>query len=320
MYKIKQKPEDFCVEEVMDLKLGGGDYTYFILEKKNFNTRDAIKVIAKALRIDSKRFNVAGIKDKVAVTKQYVSVFKVNPERLGKLKFKNIKIKVLGKGKERLRLGQLKRNKFRIIVRNLEKQKKGIDFVENYFDEQRFGGRNHLLGKALVKKEFRKAVFMLRLKFDKRDYVGALRGLGNKMLRFYVNAYQSLLFNDFLKGYIKEKSLRVKEVDDFVFSKRKLENFKVPLVGFLTEFDDKTIEEIYLRILKMEKVRLSDFRIKEIPEISSEGNERDFIAEIEGLKIKYLKDEMNKGKLKGILEFELRKGIYGTMVVRKMFG
>ena len=123
MYKIKQKPEDFCVEEIMSLDLSKGDYTYFILEKKNFNTKDALKIIAKALRINDKRFNVAGIKDKIAVTKQYVSVFKVNPERISKLKFKNIKIKVLGKGSERLRLGQLDGNRFKIIVRNLEKQR-----------------------------------------------------------------------------------------------------------------------------------------------------------------------------------------------------
>ena len=131
MYKIKQKPEDFCVEEIMSLNLDKGDYTYFLLEKKNFNTRDALKIIAKALRINDKRFNVAGIKDKIAVTKQYVSVFKVNPERLSKLKFKNIKIKVLGKGSERLRLGQLDGNRFKIIVRNLDKQRKGVSFVEN---------------------------------------------------------------------------------------------------------------------------------------------------------------------------------------------
>jgi tRNA pseudouridine13 synthase len=320
MYKIKQKPEDFYVEEIMDINLDGGDYTYFILEKNNLNTHDALKIIAKALRINDKRFNIAGIKDKNAITKQYVSVFKVKWERLERLKFKNIKIRVLGKGSERLMLGQLKGNRFKIVVRNLDKQKKGISFVENYFDEQRFGGRNHLLGKALVKKEFRKAVFMLRLNFNERDYIGALRKLGRKMLRFYVNAYQSLLFNDFLKIYIKENSKRFKEIDYFVFSEKRLDNIKIPIVGFLTKFDNKDVKRIYSRILKEEGINLEDFMIKQIPEISSEGNERNIIVDINNLEIKYMKDEINKGKLKAILEFELGKGSYGTLVVKKMFG
>ena len=38
MYKIKQKPEDFFVEEIPDLNLkDNGDYVYFAMEKKNWN-------------------------------------------------------------------------------------------------------------------------------------------------------------------------------------------------------------------------------------------------------------------------------------------
>ena len=121
MYQIKQKPEDFLVEEIpKDLPLGKGDYTYFLLEKKNWNTREAIKAIASRLRVKEKFFNVAGIKDKKAITKQYVSVYKVKPERLENLKIKDIKITVLGKGKERLKLGQLMGNRFTIRIRNAE--------------------------------------------------------------------------------------------------------------------------------------------------------------------------------------------------------
>jgi len=322
MYQIKQKPEDFVVEEVLDnLEFDKrGNYTYFILEKKGFTTENAIKIIAKKLRINSERFNVAGLKDKNAVTRQHVSVYMINPDRLGKFKFKDIHVEVLGKGNERLMLGQLTANRFKIVVRNVDRRKK-VDYVENYFDEQRFGGRNHLLGKALVKKEFRKAVFMLRLNFEKGDYVGALRKLGRKRLRFYVNAYQSLLFNDFLKEYFKKEYKKHRIVDDvyeFVFGDG-ARNFKVPIVGFLTEYKGD-VKKIYDRVLKKEGVKLGDFMIKQIPEIASEGSERDLIAEVRGLKMKYPKDEMNKGKLKCVLEFELGKGSYGTLVVKKVFG
>ena len=322
MHQIKQKYEDFCVEEVMSLNCGEGDYTYFILEKKGFTTDDAVKIIAKKLRVNSDRFNVAGLKDKNAVTKQYVSVYKVNPDRLGRVKFKNIGIEVLGKGEERLMLGQLDGNRFKIVVRNLDKKGKKISYLENYFDEQRFGGRNHLLGKAIVKKEFRKAVFMLRLNFDNNDYIGALRKVGRKRLRFYVNAYQSLLFNDFLKEHFRKEYKDYKIVDDvneFVFSEEGVKNFKVPLVGFLTEYKGE-IKKSYEKILKKEGICLKDFMIKQVPEIASEGNERDLIVDVKNLKLDYSDDEMNKGKLKCLLEFELGRGSYGTLVVKKMFG
>ncbi len=113
MYQIKQKPEDFMVEEIpKNMALGSGEYTYFLLEKKNWNTREAIKAIASRLNSREKYFNIAGVKDKKAIAKQYVSAFKISPERLENLKIKDIKIIVLGKGKERLKLGQLKGNKF----------------------------------------------------------------------------------------------------------------------------------------------------------------------------------------------------------------
>jgi len=318
MYQIKQKPEDFLVEEIpKDLPLGKGDYTYFILEKKNWNTREAIKAIASRLRIKEKYFNVAGIKDKKAITRQYVSVFKVNPERLENLKIKDIKITVLGKGKERLKLGQLLGNRFVIRVRNAEREPKKISFIENYYDEQRFGGKNKIIGRALVKKEFRKACFSLRLKWEERDYIGSLRKLGKYILRIYVNSYQSYLFNRALEEYFKTKYKKYSKVSysqgTFIFSEEQLKNEKIPLLGFLTEFKNKELEKIYKTLMKEEKIKQEDFIIKQIPELSSEGNERSLLVDIKDLEIK---KEDTKTFL---IEFSLPPGSYATIAIKKMF-
>lgn len=324
MYKIKQIPEDFIVEEVPKLELGQGPYTYFILEKRYWNTREAIKAIASRLNIQEKYFNVAGIKDKHAISKQYVSVPNVPKQRLESLKIKDIKINVVGHGKERLKLGQLKANHFTITVRNLEKEYEKISFIENYYDDQRFGGRNALLGKALVKSEFRRACYMLRLKWENADYIGSLRKLGKNILRIYVNAYQSLLFNEALASYLKLKYKKYYTVDysrgEFIFSDEKIENESFPIFGFLTEIKNEDVKNIYDEIIAKEKISKENFIMRAVPELSSEGTSRDMFVKVGDFKVSYSKDELNEGKLKAILNFKLPPGSYATVVVKKMFG
>lgn len=324
MYKLKQIPEDFVVEEVINLDLiDNGDYSYFLIEKKNWNTKDIVKIIAKRLNIRERRINIAGIKDKIACTKQYISVFGINPRNLERIKIKDVKITFIGYGNERIRLGQAIENKFVIVVRNLDSKGRETELVENYFDDQRFGGRNHLLGEALVKKELRKFCYMLRLKWDENDYIGAIRKLKKSLLIFYINAYQSLLWNRAVSSYINENYIGCFSVDysvgKLVFCSGKVDNIKVPVLGFGTEFKDKKISRIYNEILKEEKLKLEDFIFKEIPELVSEGVDRDLVVKIKDLKIKYSDDERNKGKRKAVLRFSLPSGSYGTIVVKKIF-
>jgi|SRR3989344_2480394 len=326
MYKIKQKMDDFFVEEEIELDLSSNikDYTYFILEKRDWNTNDAIKAIASKLRIKPNRINVAGIKDKKAITRQYVSVYKISRKEIENVNIKGLTLQFIGYSNERLKLGQIKSNRFIIVVRNLDEEAEKIDFIENYFDDQRFGNINPIVGNALIKKEFRKACYTLKLKWDKGDYVNPLRNLGKKLLRFYINSYQSLLFNEVLNIYFSKKYKEFKEIEyeygEFIFSNENINNIKVPILGFLTEFENKEIELLYTELMKKYKIKKEDFIIKQIPEISSEGNERDLIVKIKNLKCTYEKDESSKGKLKAILEFSLPPGSYATLVVKKMFG
>ena len=322
MVVIKQTPEDFYVEEIPKLKKKEkGDYLYFILEKKNFNTMDVIKILSKRLNIEAKKFNVAGLKDKNAYTKQYVSVKGVLWDRINRIKINNIKLSFFGYGNERIKLGQVKKNRFRIVVRDIDKKHEKINFIENYFDEQRFRGKNAIIGKALVKREFRKVCYNLRLKWENADYVNAIRKLGNKLLRFYINSYQSYLWNEAVSIYLKKHCKHFYEVDymlgKFVFSDEKIKNAKVPIVGFLTELKGE-FDEIYKELLEIEGIKKEDFLIKEIKEISSEGNSRNMIEDF-NMKVTYAKDELRKGKLKAILEFELNPGSYATIAVKKMF-
>ena len=82
--KIKQIPEDFIVKEIADIKLDGGSFAYFKLKKKLWNTIDAVNEIAKVLNVNFNKLRYAGIKDRQAVTEQFVSAEKVSKEALEK--------------------------------------------------------------------------------------------------------------------------------------------------------------------------------------------------------------------------------------------
>ncbi|MDD5253816.1 MAG: tRNA pseudouridine(13) synthase TruD [Candidatus Nanoarchaeia archaeon] len=318
MYIIKQQPEDFYVEEIPDFKelKKSGEYAYFLLWKKNWNTMDVIKELARRGKISEKNFNVAGLKDKNAETKQYFSVRGVKKDKIERVLIKDTKIKFVGYGNERLRLGQLRGNIFKIIVRNLDKKLGKVNFMENYFDDQRFSGRNHLLGQSLVKKRFSEFCNMLRLEVKGKDYVSEIRKIGSKKLRFYVNAYQSYLFNKALYSHLGKKYENYKTIENFsgdmIVSNNKVENIKVPVVGFLTELKGE-IGEIYKGLLSEEGIKEEDFLIKELPEASSEGNERNLLIKVNNLRLKQIDDKTAE------VNFELPPGSYGTLVIKKMY-
>jgi tRNA pseudouridine13 synthase len=295
MFKIKQIPEDFIVKEKIKLDFDKGDYFYYLLKKKNWNTLDVIKVIANKLNISIKNIGFAGNKDKNAITEQVISIYKY---KIDDLKLSDIELSYLGKGKERINLGDLQENEFVITVRNLDDTKKfKISKIKNYFDEQRFGinKENFIIGKKLVKKEFREACGLLKLDVKNKDYINALRKFDKKMLLFYIHSYQSYIWNKFA-----EKS----------------KDKKIPIIGYLSKINDKN----YIKILKEENITNDDFLIRQFPEISVEGAERSTFVNVKNFKYKYENDELNNNKFKCILEFSLPKGAYGTIVVKELFG
>lgn len=322
MYILKQVPEDFQVKEIASLDLDNGDYSYFLLKKKGRSTISTINEIAGKLKISHKRIGFAGNKDRNAITEQFISIHKIDKEKAEKLAIKDAELKFLGTSKKRLNLGDLEGNDFAITVRNLRKEADPITFIENYFDEQRFGINNCVIGKSIIKKEFKKACELLNLNIKNNDYVGALRKYGTRRLRFFLHSYQASLFNEFVAEYLRKNYREHYEINyslgKFVFLKKIGKEIKIPLLGFLTELDDET-KDIYKKIMDMEHITLKDFIIREIPELSLEGSERDLFVKIKNFKTRLLDDEINKGTFKQILMFELQKGSYATIVIKKMF-
>ncbi len=331
--KIKQKPEDFLVKEVSSVNLDDeGDYSVFRLRKKDYTTERAVQRIAKALNIDRKRIGYAGSKDKRAVTEQSISLRHANKEKTEVLNLKDIELEFLGYSKEPISLGDLEGNRFEIVVRNITESPVCLKRIVNYFGEQRFSTNNAEVGKAIVKKDFEKAVdrmlvhigedekkVIAHLKKHRNDFVGALKRIPWKILKLYVHAYQSRLWNMTAKEYLnpKIKNKAGPRIED------QLEIFKIklPLIGFASEIQDKDVKQIVEKVMQNEEIDYNDFVIRAIPDLSSAGDERSLYTDVKDLVIGELEpDELNKGKKKIKLTFSLGKGGYATEVVKAMFG
>src|SRR5207253_5179466 len=74
--KIKERPEDFQVEELTDLHpQDSGPFALYRLEKRNLNTLDALQFVRRRWKIDRQRMSFGGLKDRHAQTIQYFTIF-----------------------------------------------------------------------------------------------------------------------------------------------------------------------------------------------------------------------------------------------------
>ena len=135
--------------------------------------------MAKQLRKPVKHIGYAGLKDKEAVTEQFVSIYKGTQRQIEKLDLKDIELVFKGYADERINLGSHEGNHFVITVRNLTNEKINKKPIPNYFDEQRFSTDNVTIGRAIVKKDFKKAIELILV--DERDYKQAIEDWLEKM-------------------------------------------------------------------------------------------------------------------------------------------
>jgi len=176
--QLRQEVEDFIVREITNREEEQeGKYLILELVKRDWDTHHFTRTLAKILQISQKRISVAGTKDKRALTTQKISIFDIYAQEIEKIHLKDIELKVLGRSRKSVELGDLWGNNFRITIRNitysseethklLEKTTNEIlaqGGVPNFFGIQRFGSVRpvtHLVGKAIVEGDFEKAALL----------------------------------------------------------------------------------------------------------------------------------------------------------------
>lgn len=146
--RLKTTPEDFVVREAVDLRIRQkpAPYRVYLLEKKGWNTADAVAAIARARRIPLSRIQYGGKKDRHGHTFQYVTIEHPADHSLATPSYR---LKAIGYSTEPMGPGRILANHFEVTVRELspeaaERLRAGAariaaDGFPNYFDDQRFG-------------------------------------------------------------------------------------------------------------------------------------------------------------------------------------
>ncbi len=171
--RLKVFPEDFVVEEIPAEipEDPEGKYTLAFVRSRNWETNRLVRNMARAMGISRKRIYFAGTKDKRAVTTQ-VMVFNAPMEEVLSLRLRDVSIIKAYRVPKPVFLGDLIGNRFEVLIRDVKKN--AGEFAEctgkiieryggfpNFFGVQRFGSVRpitHLVGKYLVKGDFRMAV------------------------------------------------------------------------------------------------------------------------------------------------------------------
>ena len=144
----------------------------------------------------------------------------------------------------------------------------------------------------------------------------AIRSIPLALRRFYIQAYQSFLFNKTLSlAHEFEEELFLPDVNDVCFDKNsilgKFENnpgqrLAVPLIGH--SYYNKSRFDYYIKkILEDELLTPKDFFIKDFQELSVDGGFRN-------ASINYSNFNIDKN----VIKFQLTRGSYATIVLREI--
>ncbi|MGM5483966.1 MAG: tRNA pseudouridine(13) synthase TruD [Nanobdellota archaeon] len=335
-YKIKKNPDDFIVNEVpVNFNFSSdGKFSLFKLKKKDYNTIKAIEIISSYLKCKPSHIGFAGNKDRYAITCQYISIKAELKKNIEKFKHEKISLEYVGNTNEQVRLGHLKGNEFIIKVKEakLEQYFKNKKYFEkfnfiNYFGEQRFSQNNKEIGKNIIKRDFKKAVYYLldsnsmneqiktHMSNNKNDYIGALNLIPKKLLSLYINSYQSFMWNKCVSKILNsEKTINISGNNlSASINPDKLSFNKLEMLGFESDIENSPYRKILKQIMDEEEIIPRDFILKQFNNLSPTGVSRNIIVEANNLSIIHENDNSYK------VSFYLNKGCYATVLLRFLF-
>jgi tRNA pseudouridine13 synthase len=169
--KLKQKPEDFRVEELTDATGGdAGEFALYRLDKTGWTTPDALAAVRRIWQLDHRRVSYGGLKDRHAVTSQHVTVFR-GPKK--NLTHERVSLIYLGQKTEPFTAADIRANRFALVLRamsasDIERAEAALAEVAdaglpNYFDDQRFGSvgdAREFVAKEMVFGRFERALWL----------------------------------------------------------------------------------------------------------------------------------------------------------------
>ena len=211
--RIKVQPEDFIVEELpLYQPCGEGEHLYLWIEKRDVSGERLVEHVARRLGVRRDEIGVAGLKDRRAATRQYLSVPRRVEERLNEIDGEGVQCLRATPHRNKLRTGHLAGNRFDVLVRDVNDGVAALlaplltrlssQGFPNAFGEQRFGqkGETLELGLALLRGETSPS----SIPYRRRRF----------LLRLALSSVQSLLFNRVLARRITAGLLHTVQAGD----------------------------------------------------------------------------------------------------------
>jgi tRNA pseudouridine13 synthase len=235
---LKIFPRDFLVSESLVLppchNPEDAQYSYFKMTKSGFTTFEAVEDLTQHFNLTHKQISFAGLKDEDAVTEQMIAIEgRVSAASLAQFNGKYldgsqefIRLSPYGIGDERISIGELNGNGFRVVVRNLSPEfaercfcsRRFMFHFLNYYDTQRFGVPqgakvSHLIGGALLQEDFATALAVLKRAGTPESrkalaFVGEpeafFEGLPPRLVSLFKSSHTSFIWNKTLAGVIRQ--------------------------------------------------------------------------------------------------------------------
>ena len=364
--RIRAEPEDFQVTEIISQRAQDSinakeGYAVYKLKKKKIDTNHALSDLfrKKGIRVKS-----LGLKDASAITEQFVCSTNKG-KTIENFSTEKYSLEKIGFAKKPLSKKDMTSNHFKIKISGCSDGLSLFNESEkilNFYGYQRFGSKRpitHLVGKAILQRDFSKAVELIlsftsphdskeNTEIRKRlsdpenyqkyldqvpyqmdvertvlkemikhgDAFRAVRSVPILLRRFYIQAYQSFIFNQSLSlAYTDGENLFEAKPGDVCFDSHGVigkhakgleQRLALPFVGY--SYYKKTRFDYQIsKILEQEEITPKDFFIKEMQEVSSEGGFRQAVMHCSD----YSSHDTTT-------EFSLSRGSFATILLREI--
>ncbi|WP_047045410.1 tRNA pseudouridine(13) synthase TruD [Vibrio mexicanus] len=318
--KIKAKPEHFKVVENLGFDFtGSGEHLMVRIRKTGENTSFVANELAKACGVKSKDVSWAGLKDRHAVTEQWLSVHLPKGETPDFSEFlaayPSVEILATDRHNKKLRPGDLQGNSFELtlsevtdvhdVLQRLESIAK--TGVPNYFGAQRFGNGGNNLDEA------------------RRWGRENVRTRNQNKRSLYLSAARSWIFNQIVSDRIEQSIFSTLVEGDIALATEERVIVDTSNIAELNEKVAQGIAEISAAMAGDNQLPTSEKALElEQPHLDAEP---DLMALIRGNRMRHerraisLVPEGLQWEAQGdniVLRFALDAGCFATSIVREL--
>ncbi len=384
--KLKRQPEDFQVEELPIVRpLDRGRFGYYRLTKRGIGTIEAIEHIRRRWNLAGNQISYGGLKDRHAVTIQYLTIADGPNQALREQSFE---LEPIGRLAAPYGPNGFKGNRFVVTLRDLSAEaaqraaqallEVPHDGLPNYFDDQRFGsvgfdsgfiGHAWLLGnyeeafrlavaeptpmdrpdardeKAILREHWgnwaaakenlprsHSRSLVTYLVDHPTDFRGAFARIRRELRSIYFSAFQSHLWNLILARFLLSQTdedqrvlldfkvaqlpihrhLRPEQAKLFAATRLPLPASRTPLPT------DPLIQSIAVEVVTEMGLKWEEIRVKHLKDVFFSKGERPGLFFPSDPSHVLANDDLYPGRKKVTLNFDLPKGAYATLVVKRV--